>query len=114
MATYKTFETERLNIRPVTIEDAPFILELMNSPKWIQFIGDRHVKSIEAAENYIKENALTQLKTYGYGNNVIIRKVDNTKIGTCGLYHREDRKDPDIGFAFLPSYKGQGYAFEAN
>ncbi|BAO77558.1 acetyltransferase, GNAT family [Winogradskyella sp. PG-2] len=109
-----TLQTKRLNIRPVDVEDAPFILELMNTPKWIKNIGDRNVRTVEAAADYIKEKAFPQLKTHGYGNNVIIRKDDNIKPGTCGLYHREDRDDADIGFAFLPEYIGKGYAFEAS
>ena len=113
MSIYKTFQTKRLKIRPVTTEDAPFILELMNTPKWIKFIGDRNVKTVKEAEAYIKEKAFPQLKEHGYSNNVIIRKKDNIKLGTCGLYHREDRDDPDIGFAFLPAYEGKGFAFEA-
>jgi RimJ/RimL family protein N-acetyltransferase len=44
---------------------------------------------------------------------VIIRKGDGAKLGTCGLYQREDRDDPDIGFAFLPQFEGKGYAYEA-
>ncbi len=110
----KTIKTQRLHIRPVTTDDAPFILELMNTPKWIQFIGDRNVKTVEEAAIYIKEKAFSQLEKYGYGNNVIIKKDDNVKLGTCGLYHRDDRKDPDIGFAFLPEYERKGYAFEAS
>ncbi|WP_138433489.1 GNAT family N-acetyltransferase [Winogradskyella algicola] len=108
-----SFETQRLLVRPITAEDAPFILELMNTPKWVKFIGDRNVKSIEAAEAYITEKALPQIATHGYGNNVIIRKSDNVKLGTCGVYHREGIEIPDIGFAFLPSNEGKGYAFEA-
>ena len=108
-----SFKTHRLRIRPITKEDAPFILELMNTPKWIQFIGDRNVRTVEAAEAYITEKALPQIATHGYGNNVIIRKSDNVKLGTCGVYHREGIEIPDIGFAFLPSNEGKGYAFEA-
>ncbi len=108
------FETQRLTIRPVKTEDAAFILELMNTPKWIQFIGDRNVRTVKEAETYIQKKVFPQLEKYGYTNNVIIRKEDNTKLGTCGLYHREDREDPDIGFAFLPQYESKGYAFEAS
>lgn len=113
MSNYISFQTIRLTIRPVTTEDAAFILELMNTPKWIQFIGERHIKTVEAAADYIKEKAFPQLEKHGHTNNVIIRKEDGVKLGTCGLYHREDREDPDIGFAFLPAYEGKGYAFEA-
>lgn len=107
------FETNRLRIRPITTNDASFALTLMNSPKWIQFIGDRNVRTLKDAEAYIKEKALPQYKTYGYGNNVVIRKSDNEKLGTCGVYHREGKNQPDLGFAFLPPYEGKGYAFEA-
>lgn len=113
MFTYPHFKTERLLIRPIDKDDAAFILELMNTPLWIKNIGDRNVKTVKEAENYIKEKALPQLEKYGYGNNVIVRTKDQTKLGTCGLYHREDREDPDIGFAFLPNFIGKGYAFEA-
>jgi RimJ/RimL family protein N-acetyltransferase len=108
-----SFETQRLLVRPITAEDAPFILELMNTPKWIKFIGDRNVRTVEAAEAYIAEKALPQLASHGYSNNVIIRKSDNVKLGTCGVYHRKGIEIPDIGFAFLPSNEGKGYAFEA-
>lgn len=108
------FKTQRLYIRPITVNDAPFILELMNTPKWLQFIGDRHVHSVEDAKNYIITKALPQFEKFGYGNNVITRKEDNVKLGTCGVYHRDGKELPDIGFAFLPAYEGKGYAFEAN
>lgn len=108
-----SFETKRLVIRPVAISDAPFILKLMNCPKWLKYIGDRNVKTIESAKRYIEEKALSQLKKHGHTNNVVIRKEDEEKLGTCGIYHRESSSNPDIGFAFLPEYEGQGYAYEA-
>ncbi|WP_299113714.1 GNAT family N-acetyltransferase [uncultured Winogradskyella sp.] len=114
MKKYSVYETERLDIRPVIIEDATFILELMNTPKWIEYIGDRNVRTVEEAEAYIKEKAFPQLKKYGHTNNVVIRKEDHTKLGTCGIYYREGKEDPDIGFAFLPQFEGNGYAFEAS
>ncbi|WP_299520865.1 GNAT family N-acetyltransferase [Winogradskyella sp.] len=113
MTVTKSFQTQRLYIRAITVEDAPFILELMNTPLWIKFIGDRNVRTVKEAETYIKEKALIQLETYGYTNNVVIRKEDNAKLGTCGIYHREGKDIPDIGFAFLPDHHGKGYAFEA-
>ena len=85
----------------------------MNTPKWIEFIGDRNVNTIEEAKLYIKEKAFPQLEQYGYSNNVVIRKEDSTMLGTCGVYHRDKKEIPDIGFAFLPSFEGKGYAFEA-
>jgi ribosomal-protein-alanine N-acetyltransferase len=110
---YKAFETERLILRPTRIGDAGFMYELLNSPNWLKYIGDRKVYSIEAAQKYITEKILPQLERLGYANYTVIRKLDNNKIGTCGLYDREGMEGIDIGFAFLPEYEKQGYAFEA-
>ena len=113
MPDYLKFETERLWLRPTTLEDAAFIYELMNTPQWKAFIGDRKIHTVEAAEAYIKVRMFPQLKRLGYGNYAVIRKSDGVKLGTCGLYDREGLEGVDIGFAFLPEYFGQGYAFEA-
>lgn len=110
---YKTFETERLHIRPTEVSDAVFILELVNTPKWFKYIGDRNVKSIGDAKEYIKNKMLPQLEKLGYSNYTVIRKSDNMKIGTCGLYDREGLNGIDLGFAFLPKYEKKGYAYES-
>lgn len=113
MAIYKTFETERLILRPTNIEDASFILELLNMPKWIKYIGDRKVHSEEEAIAYIQTRMLPQLERLGFGNYTVIRKEDNVKMGCCGLYDREGLDGVDIGFSFLPAYEKQGYAYES-
>ncbi|MFK7809837.1 MAG: GNAT family N-acetyltransferase [Saprospiraceae bacterium] len=113
MKKYKSFETERLFLRPSAITDAPFVLELLNTPKWIKNIGDRNVKTLEDAELYIKEKMLPQLDRLGFGNYFITRKTDNVTIGSCGLYDRDGLEGVDIGFAFLPEHEGQGYAYES-
>lgn len=110
---YSSFETDRLLIKPTSTEDASFILELLNSPKWIEHIGDRNVRNMEAAENYIKEKMLPQLERLGYSNNTIILKETGEKIGVCGLYDREGLEGVDIGFAFLPQFEKKGYAYES-
>ncbi len=108
-----SFETERLIIRPTGIEDAALILELMNTPKWLEFIGDRNVKTMEGSRAYIEEKMLPQLERLGYANYTVIKKSNGTKIGTCGLYDREGLEGIDIGFAFLPQFESQGYGFES-
>lgn len=113
MKIYKTFETERLFIRPTKEEDAAFIFELLNSPKWLKHIGDRNVHSVEDAKNYIDTKMKPQLESHGYSNNTVIRKSDGVKIGTCGLYDRGGLEGVDIGFAFLPAHEKQGYAYES-
>lgn len=113
MKPYKTFETERLFLRPTSLEDAQFVFEILNSPKWIKYIGDRKVSSIKEAENYINIKMIPQLKRLGFSNYTVIRKADQQKIGSCGLYDREGIDGVDIGFAFLPDYENKGYAYEA-
>ena len=110
---HKSFETERLIIRPTTVFDSAFILELFNTPKWLQNIGDKNVNSIEDASTYIKTKMLPQLDKLGYSNYTIIRKSDDQLIGVCGLYDREGIDGLDLGFAFLPEYEKKGYAFES-
>lgn len=112
--TYKTFETERLIIRPTSENDAEFIFRLLNTPNWIKYIGDRNIKTIDDAKEYIKEKMIPQLERLGYSNYTLIRKEDHMKIGTCGLYDREGLEGIDIGFAFLPEYEKKGFAFEAS
>ncbi|UNZ00162.1 GNAT family N-acetyltransferase [Zhouia spongiae] len=110
----KTYETERLILKPTDTGDAAFIFKLMNTPKFIKYIGDRGVNSIDAATAYIEERMTPQLKHLGYSNYTLIRKSDGKKAGTCGLYDREGLEGIDIGFAFLPEYEKTGYAYEAS
>ena len=107
-------ETERLILQPVKMEDAAFILELYNSPNFIKFIGDRNLRTVEDAENYIKEKFLPHVEKHGFGSFVIFRKSDNRKIGNVGIYMRDGLNAPDIGFSFLPKFEGKGYGFEAS
>jgi RimJ/RimL family protein N-acetyltransferase len=111
---YKSFETERLLITPTALNDSSFILELMNTPKWIKFVGERNLHSIKDAEKYIEQKMVPQLNVLGYSNYTVSLKSNKTKIGTCGLYNREGLTGVDIGFAFLPLYEKFGYAFESS
>ena len=95
-------ETNRLILSKITIEDAPFILELMNTPGWLKYIGDRNIKTVEAAANSIKNNQLKCYEEHGYGYYKMQVKAENLKtIGTCGLLKRANLEDIDIGFSLL-------------
>lgn len=113
MTEYKTYETERLLLKPTSEEDVEFVFELFNSPNWLEYIGNRNVLSIESAREYINFKMLPQLERLGFGNYTVIRKSDHISMGICGLYDREGLDGIDIGFAFLPEYGGNGYAFES-
>lgn len=113
MNEYSYFETERLFLYPTMEEDTEFIFELMNSPKWKEFIGERNIHTLDDAKNYIETRMMPQLIRLGFSNYTVIRKEDAAKIGTCGFYDREELEGFDIGFAFLEAYEGKGYAYEA-
>lgn len=113
MSKHQSFETERLILKPTSIEDAEMVFKIMNMPKFKENIGDRNITSIEKAEEYIKNKYVTQFAEVGYGSYTVIRKKDNVKVGSCGLHNREGVDGVDIGFAFFTEYEGKGYAFEA-
>lgn len=112
MSEFEVFQTERLLLRPTSTEDAAFILALLNTPKWLRFVGDRNVGTVDEARTYIEERMLPQLRSHGYSNYTMIRKADNAKVGCCGLYDREGLEGVDIGFALLPEFEKKGYAYE--
>ena len=114
MKDYLSFETERLCMIPTCKEDAAFIYELMNSPKWIKFIGDRKIHTIKEAEEYIVVRMRPQLERVGFSVYTLIRKSDRAKIGICCLIDREELEGIDLGYALLPDYEGAGYALEAS
>lgn len=106
-------ETERLFLRKFTIEDAVFLVELLNTPKWIQFIGDRGITEISEAEEYINTKFVANYEKLGFGFYLVMLKNTNIPVGMCGLVKRNGLEDVDIGFAFLPNHEKKGYAFEA-
>ncbi len=105
-------QTERLLLRRLTLDDAFFIYQLLNSPGWLAFIGDRGVTTIEKAREYIETKYFPSYEN-GLGNFAVVLKENEIPIGTCGLYKRDNLDHPDIGFAFLPEYFGKGYAYES-
>lgn len=106
-------ETERLIIKPITIQDSDFILELYNCPLFLKFVGDRKIKNTNDAKAYIETKMLSQIEKFGYGNNIVIRKKDNVKIGNCGIFIRDGLQNADIGFSFIQKYHKKGYAYES-
>lgn len=106
------FETKRLRIREFQESDCPFILQLTNSPKWIKYIGDRNIKNVDDAVNYLQNGPFKSYKKFGFGLWMVELKASKTPIGMCGLLKRDELDDVDIGFALLPSYFGNGYAYE--
>ncbi|MDB5229917.1 MAG: hypothetical protein JWN76_722 [Chitinophagaceae bacterium] len=109
----KIFETDRLILREFNLDDTAFIIELLNSEGWIKYIGDRNVKKEEQAKNYLINGPLKSYQANGFGLWLVALKENLSPIGMCGLVKRENLENIDIGFAFLSSYSGQGYALES-
>ncbi len=105
-------ETDRLSIRRLNLNDAAFILELVNEPAWLEFIGDKNVHSLDDARNYILNGPMEMYKRLGFGLYLVELK-QGSAIGICGLIKRPILDDVDIGFALLSRFSGQGYALEA-
>ncbi len=106
-------QTERLRLRNLTLDDAPFILKLVNTPAWLKYIGDRGIKTLQEAKNYILAGPIHNYMTKGYGFQLVELKENQLPIGLCGLVKRDHLEHEDLGFAFLPEFEGKGYAFEA-
>ncbi|MBP2647330.1 MAG: Ribosomal-protein-alanine acetyltransferase [Gemmatimonadetes bacterium] len=106
-------ETGRLALRRIIPDDAPFILELLNEPSFLEFIGDKGVRNLDDARRYILTGPVASYERFGFGLYLVLLKVGDTPIGMCGLVKRETLPDVDVGYALRPAYWRQGYAFEA-
>jgi ribosomal-protein-alanine N-acetyltransferase len=106
-------QTERLGLRRFDLDDAPFILDLVNEPDWLRFIGDKGVSSLGDAQRYLQAGPLEMYARLGFGLYLVERRADGLPIGMCGLVKRETLECVDIGFAFLARYRRQGFALEA-
>jgi len=118
----KILETERLNLREIdSAIDAEFIFELLNTPKFLKYIGDRGVRSIEQASEFIEKRYRQVYRDHGYGLYVVESNPGLTnvvtsapmQVGVCGFVKRDYFQFPDLGFAFLPEFEGRGYGFES-
>ncbi len=106
-------ETERLTLRKLTVDDAEFILTLLNDPAFLRYIGDKKVRNLDDARQYILNGPVASYERHGFGLNCVELRESHTPIGMCGLLKRDELPDPDIGFALLPDFWNKGFAFEA-
>ena len=109
----QVLETERLVLRHFTLDDADFILELVNEPGWKKYIGDRGISTLDDARNYIDTVPLASYSKHGFGLWAVDLKHDGSPVGMCGLIKRDTLEDIDLGFALLARFEGRGYAREA-
>jgi [ribosomal protein S5]-alanine N-acetyltransferase len=113
----KILETERLIIREIETSDAEFILDLLNQPSFIKYIGDRNVRTLDDAKNFLETRYRKSYQDNGFGLYLVELKSEiqnlKSKIGICGFVKRDNFQYADIGFAFLPQFEGKGFAFES-
>jgi len=95
------------------LDDAEFILELLNDISFLRFVGDKGVRTAEDARQYILTGPMDSYERYGFGLWLVELTASRTPIGICGLLKRDTLTDVDIGFAFLPQHRCKGYAFES-
>lgn len=106
-------ETERLILRGMDLADAPFILALLNEPSFLRFIGDKKVRTVQDAEQYILNGPVASYNRNGFGLCLVELKETHMPIGMCGLLKRDELPHADIGFAFMPDFWNKGFAYEA-
>lgn len=107
-------ETERLNLREMSEADAAFVLEVLNDPGFIRFVADRGVRTLEDAARYIDERFVESYRRHGFGLWLVETKDGRAPAGMCGLLQRgAPVPGVEVGYAFLPTFRGKGYAFEA-
>jgi len=112
LATLPELETPRLTLRRLGFDDAPFLVNLLNQPSFIENIGDRGVRSIDDAHRYLREGPMAMYDKFGFGLWHTALKGGEA-VGMCGLLKRDNLPDVDLGYAFLPQFWGQGLAHEA-
>ncbi len=113
MAILPEFETARLTVRRLGFDDAPFLVALLNQPSFLANIGDRGVRNVDDAHRYLRDGPMALYERHGFGLWHVSRRADGVAMGLCGLLKRDVLPDVDLGYAFLPEFWGQGYAFEA-
>lgn len=105
--------TPRLTLRHLALDDAEFVVALLNDESFLRYIGDRGVRDVESAREYIRKGPAASYRRNGFGLYLVVLKDTGVPIGMCGLVKRDGLDDVDLGFAFMPQYRSNGYAIES-
>jgi len=109
----KILETQRLTLRTINADDDLFYYELVNDPTWLEYIGDKGIRTVAEARSAILEGPCLMQQRLGHSLYVMERKSDGAPLGLCGLIKRDSIPEVDIGYAIRPAYFGHGYTYEA-
>jgi RimJ/RimL family protein N-acetyltransferase len=106
-------ETERLRLRHFSLDDAGFILRLLNEPSFIENVNDKGIRTLDDARAYLRDGPMASYSKHGFGLNQVELKESGVPIGMCGLLKRDSLDDAEVGYAFLPEFWSKGYAIES-
>ncbi|MEO1012214.1 MAG: GNAT family N-acetyltransferase [Bacteroidota bacterium] len=106
-------ETERLLIRPFTIEDIEPSYLMNLDAEISRYTGDGGIVSKKEIERRIIENVIGDYEKHGFGRLAVELKGENKFIGFTGLKYLEDMDEVDLGYRFMKEYWGKGIATES-
>jgi RimJ/RimL family protein N-acetyltransferase len=119
--TPPTLTTNRLILRPPTLEHYPASLALWGDPVVARFTGGTPRRPDDVWDRLLKK--VGQWTLFGFGAWIVERRSDGRAVGEAGflrnvrLLDPEPESgwptDPEVGWAFLPEVHGQGIASEA-
>ncbi|ASD69160.1 GNAT family N-acetyltransferase [Pseudoalteromonas piscicida] len=104
---------KRIFLRKANLNDAGFLLRLLNQKSFIDNIRDKGIKTQQQAEEHIEQAYLIPYQIGAPAAYIVVEASSNISIGLCGLYQRPFFNIPDLGYALLDEFTGRGYASEA-
>lgn len=104
------FQSERLIIKPYTAADTNIFFLLNGDAEVMRYI--RKAKTREESDAFLLENLAFYQKHPGLGRFAIFIKTSGEFAGSFSLLPLEDTQDFHLGYAFLPSFQGKGFATE--
>lgn len=107
------FETERLILRRIALEDTADFLDLNSDPEVVRYAENRVMKSLDEAREALIKAPLADYDKYGYGRLAVVHKDAQEMIGFCGMKYLPELGLNEIGYRYKRRFWGQGLATEA-
>lgn len=105
-------ETERLLIRPFTLEDLPRLVEMRSDPEVNIYLGGMKMQNPDSLAKRIAFYIDCSEK-YGFGMSAMIWKETGEIIGWSGLQPLDGTDEIEVGYGMIKEFWGKGIASEA-